>query len=114
MTSHIVHRRVAFAGTTAVLLALHASSLFAAGIPQAVLAEKHRAVLKDHCVSCHGAENQKGTFRVDDLPFTITTIEVAEKWQKVLNAINAGRCRRRMKNSPPRTRRLICSKTFRR
>jgi hypothetical protein len=90
MTSHIVHRRVAFAGTTAVLLALHASSLFAAGIPQAVLAEKHRAVLKDHCVSCHGAENQKGTFRVDDLPFTITTIEVAEKWQKVLNAINAG------------------------
>lgn len=90
MTSHIVHRRVAFAGTTAVLLALHASSLFAAGIPQAVFAEKHRAVLKDHCVSCHGAETQEGKFRVDDLPFTITTIEVAEKWQKVLNAINAG------------------------
>lgn len=90
MTSHIVHRRVAFAGTTAVLLALHTSSLFAAGIPQAVFAEKHRAVLKDHCVSCHGAEKQEGKFRVDDLPFTITTIEVAEKWQKVLNAINAG------------------------
>lgn len=90
MTSHIVHRRVAFASITAVLLALHANLLFAAGIPPAVFAEKHRAVLKDHCVSCHGAKKQEGKFRVDDLPFTITTIEVAEKWQKVLNAINAG------------------------
>jgi mono/diheme cytochrome c family protein len=52
--------------------------------------EKHRALFKEHCVSCHGAEKQKGKVRVDDLPFTITNIETAERWQKVLNQMNSG------------------------
>lgn len=52
--------------------------------------EKHRALFKEHCVSCHGAEKQKGKFRVDDLPLSITNVEIAEKWQKVLNAMNSG------------------------
>jgi hypothetical protein len=75
---------------TALLLALHASSIFAAGVPQAVFAEKHRAVLKDHCFSCHNAEKQKGKFRLDDLPFSIADNRNAERWQKVLNAVNSG------------------------
>ncbi len=58
--------------------------------PRAVMAEKHRALFKEHCVSCHGAEKQKGKFRIDDLSFTIADIETAEKWQKVLNAMNSG------------------------
>ncbi|WP_395716477.1 DUF1592 domain-containing protein [Prosthecobacter sp.] len=52
--------------------------------------EKHRALFKEHCVSCHGPEKQKGKFRVDDLPLAITNVEIAEKWQKVLNAMNSG------------------------
>ena len=52
--------------------------------------EKHRALFKEHCVSCHGPEKQKGKFRVDDLPLSITNVEIAEKWQKVLNAMNSG------------------------
>ena len=52
--------------------------------------EKHRALFKEHCVSCHGPEKQKGKFRVDDLPLSITNVEIAEKWQKVLNALNSG------------------------
>ncbi len=55
----------------------------------AVMQEKHRALFKEHCVSCHGAEKQKGHFRVDDLPFEITNIESAERWQKVLNQMNS-------------------------
>ena len=51
---------------------------------------KHRALFKEHCVSCHGPEHQKGKFRVDDLPLSITNVEIAEKWQKVLNAMNSG------------------------
>lgn len=90
MTSHILHPRIAYAGTTAVLLALHAGSLFAAEIPPTVFAEKHRAVLKDHCFSCHNAEKQKGKFRLDDLPFSIADNRSAERWQKVLNAVNSG------------------------
>ncbi len=52
--------------------------------------DKHRALFKEHCVLCHGPEKQKGQFRVDDLPLAITNVETAEKWQKVLNAMNSG------------------------
>lgn len=58
--------------------------------PKAVMAEKHRALLKQYCVSCHGPEKQNGKFRVDTLSFEITTIETAEHWQKILNAMNSG------------------------
>lgn len=58
--------------------------------PSAVVPEKHQALLHEHCVSCHGPEKQKGKFRVDDLPLTITDNRNAERWQKVLNALNSG------------------------
>lgn len=54
------------------------------------LPEKHRALLREHCLECHGSVEPKGNFRVDDLPFTIADVETAERWQKVLNALNAG------------------------
>lgn len=58
--------------------------------PGAIFPEKHRAVLKEHCFSCHDAEKQKGKFRLDDLPFSIGDNRSAERWQKVLNALNSG------------------------
>jgi len=56
----------------------------------AVMNNKHQALLEANCVSCHGPEKQKGKFRVDDLPFEVTNLETAEKWQKVLNQMNSG------------------------
>lgn len=58
--------------------------------PQAQLDEKHRAFFKDYCVECHKAEKQKGDLRLDDIGFGIGTIEDAERWQKILNALNSG------------------------
>jgi mono/diheme cytochrome c family protein len=58
--------------------------------PHAVMNAQHRMLLQDYCQKCHGAEKQKGKFRVDDLPFAITTLEAAERWQKVLNQMNSG------------------------
>ncbi len=58
--------------------------------PGAVLPEKNRAFLKEHCHSCHNAEKQKGKFQIDDLPYHITDNRNAERWQKVLNALNSG------------------------
>ncbi len=58
--------------------------------PKAVLHERHRALLKEHCQGCHGAEKQKGKFRVDDLSFTLSDLSTAERWQKILNVLNAG------------------------
>ena len=71
---------------------LLAGSLTHAADPdaRAAMNEKHRALFKEFCVKCHGPEKQKGKFRVDELPFSITTLETAERWQKVLNALNSG------------------------
>ncbi len=57
---------------------------------RAVMREKHRQLLEKHCQSCHGAEKQKGKFRVDDLSFAIHDVQTAARWQKVLDAMNAG------------------------
>ena len=58
--------------------------------PQATLDAKHRAFFKDNCLSCHNAEKQKGKVRLDDIAFTVDTVEKADLWQKVLNSINSG------------------------
>ncbi len=56
----------------------------------AQLDEKQRAFLKDYCVECHGPEKQKGKLRLDDIPFSLDTVERADRWQKVLNQVNSG------------------------
>lgn len=59
--------------------------------PRAVpVSAKLRPLLEEHCQKCHGAEKQKGKFRVDDLPISIADVQTAERWQKILNAMNAG------------------------
>ena len=58
--------------------------------PQAVLDAKHRAFFKDNCLNCHNAEKQKGKVRLDDIAFSVDSVEKADLWQKVLNSINSG------------------------
>ena len=72
--------------------------LFAAAVPgaraadtaAAAMPERHRAFLEKNCQGCHGPEKQKGKFRVDQLTLAISDLPTAERWQKVLNALNAG------------------------
>lgn len=69
----------------------------ASSTPQAEFAHEHRRFLDRHCLACHGPDREEGRFRADQLPFTITTIETAETWQKVLDASSTlARCLRRM------------------
>ena len=58
--------------------------------PQAVLDAKHRAFFKDNCLNCHNVEKQKGKVRLDDIAFSVDSVEKADLWQKVLNSINSG------------------------
>lgn len=55
-----------------------------------IIDQQHRNVLMQHCQTCHGSETAEAAFRVDDLPAQIDTLEVAARWQKVLNALNSG------------------------
>ena len=54
------------------------------------LPAKHFALIDSYCLDCHDAETQKGKVNLEALPFKVTTVEQAELWQKVLNAMNAG------------------------
>jgi len=85
----MIRMKHVFSSFAALLLA-HSLAHAADDAPRAVMNQQHKALLQNHCAKCHGAEKQKGKFRVDDLPFTITTLESAERWQKVLNQMNSG------------------------
>jgi len=46
--------------------------------------------LAAHCLKCHAEGVEDAAVRLDDLPAAITTVEAAERWQKVLNVLNSG------------------------
>ncbi len=47
-------------------------------------------VLRESCIECHGPKKQKGKFRVDELDFSLSSVEAAERWRKVLRQIRSG------------------------
>ncbi|NBT13935.1 MAG: DUF1587 domain-containing protein, partial [Planctomycetia bacterium] len=59
-----------------------------AEVPQVAAATP--PLLAAHCLDCHGPDDAQGSFRIDTLTRTIDTVEMAERWQKVLNALNSG------------------------
>src|ERR1700687_2836649 len=61
-----------------------------AGAADAIIPEAHRSFLASYCIKCHNAEKHKGKLRLDDISFTIDSIEKADRWQKILNQLNAG------------------------
>jgi hypothetical protein len=76
---------------------LRAASFFAAAVPasaaetvHAQFKEEYRAFLRDYCVDCHGAEKQKGKVRLDQVSFTLDSVQGADLWQKILNQVNSG------------------------
>jgi mono/diheme cytochrome c family protein len=58
--------------------------------PEVAMPAQHRGLLRQHCFKCHDADTQEGTVRLDDLPDRIADVKTAERWQKVLNVLNAG------------------------
>lgn len=85
-----------------VALLLAQSSVFATEtVPHAAMNAKHKALVQEYCVKCHGSEKQSGRFRIDDLSFSLSDIETAEKWQKVLNQMNSGEMPPEEEQQPP-------------
>ncbi len=58
--------------------------------PTAAMPTVQRRFLVAHCLRCHDQDTQEGVVRLDDLPLSIDSLVVAERWQKVLNVLNAG------------------------
>ena len=53
------------------------------------LEPKVQAYLEKHCVNCHGAEKQKGDFRIDTLSVKVG-YENTPQWLEVMERINSG------------------------
>ncbi|MDP6736027.1 MAG: DUF1587 domain-containing protein, partial [Nitrospinaceae bacterium] len=64
------------------------------------LPKKHFVLFENYCLDCHDRETQKGKVNLEALPFKVTTIEQAEIWQKVLNAMNSGEMPPEKKRQP--------------
>ena len=62
----------------------------AAEAPHAQLNEQHRVFLRDYCLECHNEEKQKGKVRLDQISFTMDSVQGADLWQKIINQINSG------------------------
>ena len=74
------------------LLALFAVGMTRDALPADAPAEPApvKQFFADHCVRCHGAEKQKGDFRLDTLEREFTEQHVAERWAEVLFQMNSG------------------------
>ena len=65
---------------------------FAAELPQASLLpeSKLQPFLQAYCVQCHGPDEQNGQVRFDQVSWTITRNDEAQRWQDVLDVLNSG------------------------
>lgn len=58
--------------------------------PAAVLPQQHQALFKKYCFDCHNSQAKEGGVDLQSLSFNLNTVESAERWQKVLGALNSG------------------------
>ena len=70
--------------------------------PKAIVPEKHLDLLDTYCMDCHDADTQKGKVNLEELPLTVDTLQHAELWQKVLDAMNSGEMPPEKKRQPER------------
>ncbi len=57
----------------------------------AAMPQKYSDVFKKYCYDCHDSDTQEGSVDLEAIPFEISKdIGTAERWAKVLNAINSG------------------------
>jgi len=85
----------------AILWPLYSTVFAAEDVPPAAMDPGHKALLQEYCLDCHGPEKQKGKFRVDELSFALNDLQTAERWQKVLDAINSGEMPPEEEKQPP-------------
>jgi len=67
-----------------------AAAVAAAAAPRAALDARHKEFLAVTCGKCHATDSPEANFRVDDLPLAIDNVAAADRWQKVLGALNSG------------------------
>jgi hypothetical protein len=96
----LFHRRPLFCGTvwTVWLRAAIGAGVVSIGGPVAATERAFspqdeqlvRGFFTANCLACHAGGDTDSGVRLDDLPIEMTSVETAERWQKVLNVVNSG------------------------
>lgn len=74
---------------------------YAADKPSAVMPARHLALLERYCLDCHDSDTRKGQVNLENLSWDLgSDPQVAERWQEVLNVLNAG-------EMPPKDKRQL-------
>ena len=81
----LVHLMGFLAACGSLLQAEELAARSAASVPV-----NHATFLADNCMNCHGSGAEEGIPRLDTIPFELTTLEAAERWQRVLAVLNSG------------------------
>ena len=50
----------------------------------------YRSFFEAHCNDCHNEKKQKGKVRLDNLALEINTVQQADHWQQILDAVQSG------------------------
>ncbi|PHR88338.1 MAG: hypothetical protein COA78_36570, partial [Blastopirellula sp.] len=62
-----------------------------APLKNAEMPRKHIELFRKYCFDCHDSDTQEGKVDLETLNFDLATdLEIAERWAKILNAINSG------------------------
>ncbi|MDA7916270.1 DUF1592 domain-containing protein [Verrucomicrobia bacterium] len=93
-------RSVRFSAFGLILCLLALVATTQAAEPEVRFPEKNLTFFENYCLDCHDADTEKGKVNLEDIPFNITTIEQAERWQKVLNSLNSGEMPPEKKKQP--------------
>src|SRR6478609_1111022 len=65
--------------------------------------DPHRAFLDAYCVKCHSGEKPKGDWRVEDVGLDFADKSTRERWQSVMEKLEAGEMPPKSKPRPPET-----------
>lgn len=88
MSYHLKYRDQSF--VLVVLLSLFGLTFSLQAASIASLDKKNHAVIVEYCHECHNEKKHKGKVRLDDLSPQLGNLATAERWQAVLDVINAG------------------------
>ncbi|MDB4381028.1 DUF1587 domain-containing protein, partial [Mariniblastus sp.] len=83
-------RKSGLSGLAIFMLALGLGHFVHAAPQQVPVPHDSRPFLASYCFECHDSETREGGVDLETLALEITTVEQAEKWQKILNVLNSG------------------------
>ena len=69
-------------------------------------ANNYQKFFSAHCFDCHNDKKQKGKVRLDNISLKINTVEQADHWQDILDAVQSGEMPPEEEPVPPASEKL--------